>query len=58
MNTETKKFVDSILDNLDYLIEKQKASNSNRFIDFLYSCNLKFAKQFILEFAEKNGYGG
>ena len=54
------EFINNILDNLDYLINKQeehqKESNYKALDEFMYECNLKFTKQFILEFAKKNGY--
>lgn len=53
MNTETKTFVDSMLNNLTQLINiEERKPNYNVF----FMVNLKFARQFILEFAEKNGY--
>lgn len=53
MNAETKLFVYNILNNLDKLI---KASENNKEENFIYIINLKFAKQFILEYAKLNGY--
>ena len=53
MNTETKIFVDSMLNKLTQLINIEKRKSN---YDIFFMVNLKFARQFILEFAEKNGY--
>lgn len=53
MNAETKLFVYSLLNNLDGLI---KAFENNKEENFIYIINLKFAKQFILEYAKLNEY--
>lgn len=53
MNTETKIFVDSMLNNLTQLINIEERKSN---YDIFFMVNLKFARQFILEFAEKNGY--
>lgn len=53
MNTETKTFVDSMLNNLTQLINIEEEKPN---YDIFFMVNLKFTRQFILEFAEKNGY--
>ena len=58
MNAETKLFVYSILNNLDELIKAFENNKEENFIDFIHIINLKFAKQFILEYAKLNGYEG
>lgn len=53
MNTEIKTFVDSMLNNLTQLINIEEEKPN---YDIFFMVNLKFTRQFILEFAEKNGY--
>lgn len=53
MNEETKTFVDSMLNNLTQLINIEEEKPN---YDIFFMVNLKFTRQFILEFAEKNGY--
>lgn len=53
MNTETKIFVDSMLNNLTQLINIEERKSN---YDIFFMVNLKFSRQFILEFSEKNGY--
>lgn len=57
MNSETKLFIDSISNNLDKLIEAAENHKEEKF-NILYVMNLKFTKQFILEYAKLNGYEG
>ena len=53
MNTEIKTFVDSMLNNLTQLINIEEEKPN---YDIFFMVNLKFTRQFILEFSEKNGY--
>ena len=57
MNSETKLFIDSISNNLDKLIKAAENHKEEKF-NILYVMNLKFTKQFILEYAKLNGYEG
>ena len=53
MNTEIKTFVVSMLNNLTQLINIEEEKPN---YDIFFMVNLKFTRQFILEFSEKNGY--